>query len=207
MKPVNGAKKTALHLAAEYGHRSTTQLLLDRGAGIKHRPDFHDSSNHSDDDDALLPTVANQSLKPRINRDINAKISSKSDPIHLAAINGPVSIVQLLLNNGAQVNSKDCNKNTPLHLAAKNNDVPTANLLIDHGADVNSKDIDGLVPIHLAAMDGQVSVVQLLLGCGSLVNIRDRKGNTPLHLAAKNNHVSTAKPLIDHGAEYQNIQL
>lgn len=62
-------------------------------------------------------------------------------PLHLSASLGHLSIIDYLVNHGANVNVKDKKHLTPLHLSAHNGHYRIIEYLINHGADVNSKDI------------------------------------------------------------------
>ena len=57
--------------------------------------------------------------------------------LNYAAFLGQEEIVELLINNGAEVNAKGLANWTPLHLAAYNNNEQIAQLLIAKGAEIN----------------------------------------------------------------------
>ena len=67
---------------------------------------------------------------------INFKNAENSNltALHIAVINGFVSIAELLIQNGADCNVKDENEWTPLHYCAAQNKVECAVLLIKRGA-------------------------------------------------------------------------
>jgi ankyrin repeat protein len=58
--------------------------------------------------------------------------------LHLAAGEGHLEIVKLLLEHGADVNAKTAYE-TALHLAAGEGHLEIVKLLLEHGADVNAK--------------------------------------------------------------------
>ena len=67
---------------------------------------------------------------------INAKTEPQNlTPLHLAAEEGYVEIVNLLLTNEADMNAVDENGNTPLHLAVLNEHISCALALLHDGAD------------------------------------------------------------------------
>jgi ankyrin repeat protein len=87
--------------------------------------------------------------------DAGAEVDAKDDEfvatfLHWAAAGGQNEIVELLINNGADVNAKDSLDGTPLHLAAREGHMETAELLIAEGADVNAKTADGGTPLDVA---------------------------------------------------------
>jgi ankyrin repeat protein len=50
------------------------------------------------------------------------------------------SVVQLLIERGADVNKRDSNHQTPLHLASHHQHLKPVQVLLDHGANVNAED-------------------------------------------------------------------
>ena len=118
----------------------------------------------------------------------------------------PVEIVQLLIENGADVNVKSTGATgwTPIHQASQilryEDDDTTAvdiiELLIENGADVNAKDRIGSTPLHLAET---IQIAKLLIAKGGDVNATRANGDTPLHYAASDKEMT--KVLIENGAD------
>jgi len=52
-------------------------------------------------------------------------------PLHLAAANGDILIIEELLKNGASVYAKDDDGNTPMHLAAMEGNIECCKKLLD----------------------------------------------------------------------------
>ena len=76
------------------------------------------------------------------------------------------SLVEELLDNGADVNAKANDGSTPLHLAVEHNFLAVVALLLEYGADINAKDDWGLTPWDLAQQNRQPEIVELLRGTG-----------------------------------------
>jgi len=81
---------------------------------------------------------------------VNEKAEEGVAPLHVAAQEGHNQVIELLIDNGADVNSKDGDEGTPLHMAAANGHKGIAELLIVKGADVNAKIVDGGTPLDYA---------------------------------------------------------
>ncbi|KAK9770252.1 putative Heterokaryon incompatibility domain-containing protein [Seiridium cardinale] len=81
--------------------------------------------------------------------------------LFLAAREGNINLVNLLLKNGASIEAKGPGLQSPLSCAAKNGHVPVVQLLIDNGADMNSQDENGDTPLSIAAGYGHRAIVSL----------------------------------------------
>ena len=62
-----------------------------------------------------------------------------------------VEIVQLLVEQGADVTAKDRSFSTPLHLASSFGTPEVVRLLIERGADITAEDESRRTPLHLAS--------------------------------------------------------
>ncbi len=87
-------------------------------------------------------------------------------PLHHAAYNNDVEVVEELLSTGSDVNALDFNERTPLHRAAMESDPAIAKMLIDAGADVNRTDIWGKTPLSYAKDWGDKETINLLIDAG-----------------------------------------
>lgn len=83
-------------------------------------------------------------------------------PIHLAVTGGYTSIVQALLEHGADPNVRQSGGLTPLHVAAKNGNLQIVLMLLLNGADLSFKADDGRTALNLAQESGHAEVVELL---------------------------------------------
>ncbi|WP_353272248.1 AAA family ATPase [Wolbachia endosymbiont (group B) of Agrotis puta] len=84
--------------------------------------------------------------------DVNKKDSKREKiPLHLAAENGHVEVVEFFLNKGISVNVMDKEGNTPLHYAADNGSRKTISILIRKNADPWLKNFYGKTPVNIYA--------------------------------------------------------
>ncbi|HJO09593.1 MAG TPA: ankyrin repeat domain-containing protein [Verrucomicrobiota bacterium] len=120
--------------------------------------------------------------------------------LHEAISKGHDEMVELLIEQGADVNGKDVGGGTPLGWAAKFGHKEIARLLIAQGADVNAKNYFGWTPLHEAAGVGHNKICELLIEKGADVNARANGGWTPLQDSAMKGHTEVVKILIANGA-------
>ncbi|NXL95357.1 TNKS2 protein, partial [Alectura lathami] len=93
-----------------------------------------------------------------------------------------VSVVEYLLQHGADVHAKDKGGLVPLHNACSYGHYEVAELLVKHGAVVNVADLWKFTPLHEAAAKGKYEICKLLLQHGADPTKKNRDGNTPLDL-------------------------
>ncbi|KAK1884191.1 Poly [ADP-ribose] polymerase tankyrase-1 [Dissostichus eleginoides] len=105
-----------------------------------------------------------------------------STPLHFAAGYNRVSVVEYLLQHGADVHAKDKGGLVPLHNACSYGHYEVAELLVRHGASVNVADLWKFTPLHEAAAKGKYEICKLLLKHGADPTKKNRDGNTPLDL-------------------------
>ena len=118
-----------------------------------------------------------------------------------AAYTEKSSVIELLLDRGADINARDINSFTPLHRAARDNKGPAViELLLDRGADISARGGGG-TPLHVAAaFNEEPAVIKLLIDRGADINARGVDGVTPLHLATGNNkEAAVIELLLDRG--------
>ena len=153
------------------------------------------------------------------NLKINERDSSGVAAIHLAVLESNIELIEILINNGADVNiavnssrtesrfHAHLHEFTPLHIAANFhftanlNSFEMAGLLIANGADVNQKSDDGQSPLHIAVRGGNDRLVELLIANGADVNAKDFEDYTPLHNAAWNGRLGVVEVLVSNGAD------
>ncbi|XP_042313631.1 poly [ADP-ribose] polymerase tankyrase-2 isoform X4 [Sceloporus undulatus] len=198
--------QTSLHRAAHCGHLQTCRLLLSSGCdpSIVSLQGFTASQmgnesiqqllqegiplGNSEADRQLLEaakagdmdTVKKLCTVQSVNcRDIEGR---QSTPLHFAAGYNRVSVVEYLLQHGADVHAKDKGGLVPLHNACSYGHYEVAELLVKHGAVVNVADLWKFTPLHEAAAKGKYEICKLLLQHGADPTKKNRDGNTPLDL-------------------------
>ncbi|XP_053522555.1 ankyrin repeat domain-containing protein 27 isoform X8 [Artibeus jamaicensis] len=130
-------------------------------------------------------------------------------PLHVAALCGQASLIDLLVSRGAVVNATDYHKSTPLHLACQKGYQSVTLLLLHYRAGADAQDNSGNTPLHLACTHGHEDCVKALIyydvqSCR--LDIGNEKGDTPLHIAARWGYQGIIETLLQNGAstEIQN---
>jgi ankyrin repeat protein len=99
-------------------------------------------------------------------------------PLMLAAANGHVEVVRVLLDGGADVRRVNYINWNALHKAAAFEHLEVCRLLLDRGVKVNAEGWRKYTALHIAAYEGYLSVVQLLVERGADVRLKDEGGKT-----------------------------
>ena len=129
-------------------------------------------------------------------------------PLIVAAHNGHLNSVKILLGYGADIEARGTLKIgdhgvegcTPLWAAAFTGFLDVVKLLIERNADVDSRTPTGSTPLRAAAHEGHLDVVRCLVESGADVNARSVEESTPLMVACFWGHLNTVTYLINKGA-------
>ena len=127
--------------------------------------------------------------------------------LHLAACNRDnpcISIMECLIDHGADVHKRDSNGWQAIHYAAWGSpDVAIVKFLVAQGADVHSQDNAGMTPLHhTASNSSNVAILESLVTQGADIHARDNEGWTPLHYASYGNSVvAISEFFVGRGAD------
>ncbi|KAI6170524.1 Suppressor of tumorigenicity 14 protein-like protein [Aphelenchoides bicaudatus] len=191
----NKDHRTPLHYAAFNEHCNIVKLLLEKGA------DVNAVSKFSEDDSTDSPSVS---------------------ALYLAAQNGQVKCVRILLNKKANINHKTHEGFTALHIASQEGNYDVVKLLVDSGADIEIKTINGKTaldlaiesdekndalilylaknikyPVHNAVLNDLTNLLDELIAANVSINTTNEDQQTPLHIAAEKGYYEVAKALIN----------
>lgn len=100
--------QSPIHIAAEVGNLAILQILLDMDKTIN---DFN-CKTRTDHISFVSYTQTSKKLYSLINL---PTLGTKSTPLHFAAKNYHVDVIDFLLKNGAEVNAINIHHSTPLH--------------------------------------------------------------------------------------------
>jgi len=197
VKDIHGS--TPLSIAAQEGYLEVVKLLLEKGAAIEAKTNYRG---------APVSTAAFYS-NPAIVKVLAVKGTVEAigaTPLYIAAKEGHLAVVKLLLEKGAAIEAKAEDGCTPISTAAFNGHADVVKLLLERGAAVEGKHKDRVTPLAMAAQQGHLEVVRLLLDKGAVVDAKDNNGFTPLARAAQirdgllARHLEVMKVLLAKGA-------
>lgn len=109
-------------------------------------------------------------------------------PLHLAAQEGHLAVVQSLVQHESTVNKKSHDGKTPLRAAAIEDHRNVVEYLLTVGADIDYIDADGRSTLYVLALENKRETAAFLLEKGAKVDTVDLEGRTALHVAAWQGH-------------------
>lgn len=210
---MNIYKKTPLHYAKARGHPRSFSLMFEN-ACMDIRKDYNEFLKIEDGEDfipyysincngisdnperskelALIKAINRQKEDLAIvllsgDVDPSCKDEEQVPALHLAARHGMTSVVEGLLDQGADPLSLDGQGRTVLLSALETSDSPRTydmmRFLLRQGVDLDRRDAKGRHVLHVAAQMGNKRILELLMFRMEDYSPRDNEGNTPLDYA------------------------
>ena len=189
LKEMNAeARKTALETNIKDGDDLATLLIIAARDG---QLDFVK---------VLLRYGANINVRGTIK--IDGEIIDGCTALWVAAINGHLAVLRLLIEQNAEVDARTSRTNTtPLTAAAFHGHLDIVCCLVENGADVNARNINRNTPLMAACYNGHIDVASYLVENGADIHLEDRIGDTSLHYAVRKGQVEVFDKLLALGAE------
>ncbi|XP_078443563.1 putative E3 ubiquitin-protein ligase XBOS32 isoform X2 [Wolffia australiana] len=145
---------TALHFAALDGHARCIRLVV--ADYVPSSPRIWNWAGERSKGDPTLPEFDESALSGVVNKCADGGITA----LHMAALNGHVECVHLLLDLGARVSNVTVEDgatidligagSTPLHYAACGGNAHCCQVLIARGASLDAENANGLTPLMIA---------------------------------------------------------
>lgn len=137
----------------------------------------------------------------KLGGDVNYKDKFGDPLLILASAKGFLQIVELLIDNDANVNNVNFNGETALIIAATNNNLDLVKLLINEGANIDQADNKGFTPLLAAVIKNNFEIVKELLDENANVNKCDKNGINALIHSIKNDNNYMTEFLIAENAD------
>ncbi len=203
---------TALHYAAERGHKEIVELLIAKGADINAKNATGDTSLH------FAVEAGEREIAELLidnGAEVNAKNVQGQTPLDIILNQSQYQISRnpnqaeirvLLLANGAEILS--------IHAAVKSGDIEKVKEFLEQGTDINAKDENGQTSLYIAVNNDNKETVKLLIDKGADVNAKNEDGQTPLDIILNRNRIQISRNpnhaeirdlLIANGAEILSI--
>uniref|UniRef100_W5MS04 NF-kappa-B inhibitor alpha n=1 Tax=Lepisosteus oculatus TaxID=7918 RepID=W5MS04_LEPOC len=197
----NNQRQTALHLAVIMEQPQVVERLLTAGCDPRLTDDCGNTALHIACKKGSLHcfSVLTQGSTQHLPYIFNTTNYNGHYCLHLASIHGYLSLVENLIQLGADINVQEqCNGRTALHLAVDLQNLPLVQLLVAKGADVNSLTYGGHTPYHLT-YGRQNAEIQRHLYALTAQDLRE--------LPESEAEESDDEPLYEEDDMYDDIQL
>ncbi|MFK7766644.1 MAG: ankyrin repeat domain-containing protein [Mariniblastus sp.] len=206
----NNAGQTPIQVAAKRDFFDAVEILVEKTDELNF--DLGDGSLLHWTAKNGLPKTAKHLLDSKKTK-VNSLDANGKTPIQVAAENGHVAMIDLLIQGKAIVDQVSTDGLTPLLIAANAGHSDVVRSLLNAGADLSRLDETGQSCLHLAAWNGGTEVVAELMeklsakevgnaqGFSKVINAKTKSGYTALHAAAWNGHAGVAKLLLKAKAD------
>ncbi|XP_035238739.1 nuclear factor of kappa light polypeptide gene enhancer in B-cells inhibitor, alpha b [Anguilla rostrata] len=148
----NHQRQTPLHLAVIMEQPQIVDRLLKAGCDPQVVDEFGNTALHIACKKGSLHcfSVLTQACTQQLQSILATPNYSGHNCLHLVSIHGFLSMVEMLIELGADINAQEqCNGRSPLHLAVDLQNLELVQLLIAKDANVNSLTYGGYSPYHL----------------------------------------------------------
>ncbi|XP_059489715.1 uncharacterized protein LOC132204878 [Neocloeon triangulifer] len=141
-------------------------------------------------------------LKSLLKGEVNKQDENGDTPLILAAKNSSREIIQILVENNADLSAMDSNGDDALHLACKSGKLENVQYLLGlNGFSLEKKGNKGRTALHYAGMRDNIALAEFLLSKEADINARDDKIATALTYAACFSNKEMCQLLVKNGAD------
>lgn len=196
--------------AARNGDYATALLLLEQDPNLRLTDPERNNILHLACSSHCVELVSYLLKDKLILSEISISNSKGNTPLHSLMIGENVlvfeeeivEILEMLLQNGANINAKNAPNKTPLYLAARFSLSSVVKILLESGADPTILSRDGRSVLHAACHSGNHESLSLLLQHQKMKNlmlIEDHNGFAPFHIAVSSCSLNCCEILLQNG--------
>ncbi|XP_071147006.1 uncharacterized protein [Mytilus edulis] len=127
--------------------------------------------------------------------------TDKVSPLYMASAYGYTEVVQMLINNKADINKCRDTGESPLFSACYNGHTEVVQMLINNKADINMCRDTGESPLFISCYNGHTEVVQMLINNKAVINKCNDEDVSPLYVACQKGHTEVVQMLINNKAD------
>lgn len=192
-------KMTALHFASKAGWRNAVKLLVECKADINAR------SSSGATPVMLAVKHSNFNIFDYLFKQGADLVGceGKKTILHYACIAGWSTVVQSLVDRGADIDAQTREGDTPLLIAAISGKKQIFDILMKAGASINICNLNSNRLLNYVCMNGWIDIVQHLLDAGLDINTTNLDGSTHLRVAAEFNNIGLFNFLLEAGADVE----
>ena len=139
--------------------------------------------------------------RPWRRSDLRRDPASIANPLYYASLNGVIELMQLLLEEGADVNAQGGFYGNALQAASSQNDEIVIRLLLNKGADVNAQGGHYGNALQAASFHDNETTLRLLLDKGADVNAQGGYYGNALQAALFHDNETAVQLLLSRGAD------
>ena len=173
----NADGRVPLMFAASYNHLQVVEYLVNAGAKM--------NTQTGSGLTAIMIATECESLEAAqyliLKGAALTPANNRWTPLHAAAKEGMLGLIDLLVQYGADINAQDLSGRTPLHCAVRSAYPTIVEKLLQKGAAMKADNF-GWMPIHAAASRAQLESTALLLDQGADIHALTNQDLTPLDL-------------------------
>ncbi|KAJ3604709.1 hypothetical protein NHX12_029449 [Muraenolepis orangiensis] len=134
-------------------------------------------------------------------KELDKPDASGDTPLHLAAGNGHLDVVEMLLRSFETRDEGNMAEQTALYLAADSGHEECTRALLRAGCNPNIVTLTKRSPLHPVAERGDTSMLRLLLDYDAQTDFQDQRSQTAMHLAAELARVEIIEMLLKTGVD------
>ena len=199
---VNDDKKTPL-LAATWARREAVVDLLIRNHAdstvqdhLKVASPLHAAAGIG------LKAAVKSILSSQSRPDMDSLFGYDTTPFGLAIIYGSYEIVELLIEEGADIDKLNSKQQSPLLIAVQKNRVEAVKSLLQHNAKLHTPDADWTI-LHASAVEDNIEITRMLLEKWDPTDVdcRTEHGRTALWHACRQGRYEVVRALLSHRAQ------